>query len=191
MESSNRLPILFLIFMRLENHISFCVNTSPTSAILVDPVGNLFLKALLEHFHGLRDLHQGYHSYRPIHYYPWLMLISTVAKTANLTLLTCKKFDSYCPHSNISNTPRIRRSFSTNEVLSDKNIVSTWKTYGNFSYKNKIEINRFLPPVQTHMELPKFTWVREDYLNFIYCDVPRRAKTYPWKFSLFTDPFDS
>lgn len=39
-------------------------------------------------------------------------------------------------------------------------------------------------------EGPKFSLVAQEYMNFFYCDVPKKKKTYPWKFSLFTDTMD-
>lgn len=144
----------------------------------------------IANFSRLRDYHKT-HSDRnkPYPDYPWLVVANTVAIAVNATLIECD-VTTDCYPEQVPSHPRLTRSQSSTEGDTGS-ILSIWNCRGLANYGSSHWKRKFSREVSPNItSYPMFTLVGEQYLNFYYCDLPRKLKFSSWRFALFTDPFD-
>lgn len=146
------------------------------------------LTHVLRSFPKLRDFHQGYDTEggRPLYHFPWLILANTIAEGVNATLITPD-----CCRQPVSKFPWILQTYSATEAATEGGSALTiLERYMGLKFPKLGTPKRYLEPTKATSELPRFSLVSQEYMNFFYCGVPKKRRTYPWKFNLFTDPLD-
>lgn len=144
-----------------------------------------YFHQVVKTFSRIRDYYRSDDHNQSLQIFPKLIVSKLVAEGVNATLLPYKNQTKF---GNLSTFPKILYDNTVSKTYEGKtSILSHWKDYYNSPYSHTHDL------IRSHekREFPMFSIINEKYLNFFYCDEPRKTKTYPFKFSLFTNPFDS
>lgn len=109
-------------------------------------------------------------------------LAQIVAANVNATLIAKAEISEKFSKQNQSCFPRVLPLVYTH--TEHRNVSYIWKKY--FPGPKKLDKIYQIPG-----ELPRFSYQKDDYLNFYHCDISKKLHISPWKFKLFTDPFDA
>lgn len=113
-----------------------------------------------------------------------LALTHIASTKINATLISMDEIYKLRSAENVSTFPTvIPILFSHSEVL---NVSYYWNQY----FPGRAASSKLHEPGTFTVQLPRFSYQKDELLNFYYCGIPKKLKISPWTFSLFTDPFD-
>lgn len=115
-----------------------------------------------------------------------IVLTSIIASNINATLITNDFLKNNYLGRNESDMPRVLPVVFTHSQETG-NLSEVWHQY--FVNRKHKKLQKVEQSDQFVVKLPRFSFHKSSFMNFYYCDIPKKLKLSPWTFTLFTDPF--
>lgn len=147
-----------------------------------DALSSNILSFVVTNMTKLRNYHQDNYfsgSYVPL--FPAIALAHIITVKLNATLINKSQIIQNQTGQNEFCFPLVLPLVLTHRL--EKNVSFIWQQY----YSGSNKLNKFH---QAPTNLPKFSYQKDNYLNFYYCGSPKKLQVSAWDFTLFTDPFD-